>query len=106
MLAHRVFQPLSFFSQSRTAPPAGSAPAGGNRAECSSEEVTDNAASQPNPRHNTINFNYPGNFCVRDNYDSDDTLPLPPDHPFWRMEFVVYQPSVESTDEIDELNSV
>ena len=30
------------------------------------------------------------------NYDSDATLPLPPDHPFWQMELVIYQSDDET----------
>ena len=60
--------------------------------------------ASPGSNVETIHFDYPGSFRVHaddDEYDSDDTRPLPPQHPFWSMEFVVYQPCYDSSDEMD-----
>ena len=68
---------------------------------CENQEDID---ASPGSNVETIHFNYPGSFRVHaddDEYDSDDTRPLPRQHPFWSMEFVVYQPCYDSGDEMD-----
>ena len=75
-----------------------------NREELHRDTLNHDDDAIPGRKDETIHFNCPGNFRVHedyDEYDSDDTLPLPPQHPFWSMEFVVYHPSADSSDDMD-----
>ena len=73
---------------------------GGNRLQPTSPTISDENDHQTRITIQTTNAHddeIQSNVERDSNYDSDATLPLPPDHSFWQMELVIYQSDDQTT---------